>query len=87
MLSKRHYWYHISQSLELSHSSVLLPYSPTLKCKQSEVLGLPWCVGNFFEFWDSVFFSSLMCFSDKLNFDDSVINRVTEKSRQKEADM
>lgn len=43
-------------------------------------------IGNFLEF--GVFFLFLlMCFSDKLNFDDSVINRVTEKSRQKEADM
>lgn len=32
-------WHHISESVELSRSSVLLPCSPTLKCKQSEVLG------------------------------------------------
>lgn len=39
MLPEKHYWHHISKSVELSHSSVLLPYSSTLKCKQWEVLG------------------------------------------------
>ena len=43
-------------------------------------------IGNFFDIGSSFSFLH-MCFSDKLNFDDSVINRVTEKSRQKEADM
>lgn len=53
----------------------------------SRVAGAILNVGNLFEFCCWFFSFLVMCFSDKLNFDDSVINRVTEKSRQKEADM